>query len=251
MRFCVCVCVHIYIHTYIHTFHTLSLSHTHAHYTHCRSLSHTHTSARTHTHTLTHSLAHTRTHTHTLTHTHTHTHTQTQTHVLAHAQTTWLVYTRTVTYERVCRDSNDLWLRVLLLTWLSSRETPPPRGFLFEVVSKPITWRKRSPPEEKLPKLINFGVCSWGGGLFLWVLGFVTTSERRGGVLFQSTYECACRETNDIWMRLFILKCTVCVWLVNAHVIPEMVHTSEWWCATWLVHIRDMMHPYVCAALFY
>jgi len=56
------------------------------------------------------------------------------------------------------------------------------------VVSKSRNQKKRFPPEEEPPKLINFGGCFSGEFLFLRVLGLETTQQRTphggGGALF-------------------------------------------------------------------
>jgi len=50
---------------------------------------------------------------------------------------------------------------------LDRKKPPPPGGFLYLVVSKSRTRRKRTPLEEPTPKLINFGGGSSRGVLFL------------------------------------------------------------------------------------
>jgi len=50
------------------------------------------------------------------------------------------------------------------------------------VVSKPKSQKKRTPPEEQPPKLINFGGCSSGGVLFLQVGNHITKNSAKGEV---------------------------------------------------------------------
>jgi len=56
------------------------------------------------------------------------------------------------------------------LYYFNCKSPPVGGGVLCWVVSKATTWRKRNPPEEQTPRLINFGGCFSGRILFLRVM---------------------------------------------------------------------------------